>query len=50
MEVAVSIAAQLQSLYYAEQKPRASSTSWREIKTLLHTSKSAKPEEVLQRV
>ncbi len=36
MEVAVSIAAQLQSLYYAEAR-RRSGTSWREIKRLLAT-------------
>lgn len=39
MEVAVSISAQLQSLYYAEKKSKAHSTSWREIKTLLQQSK-----------
>ena len=44
MEVAVSIAAQLQSLYYAEQKPTATSTSWRDIKTILQTSKKANVE------
>lgn len=36
MEVAVSIAAQLQSLYYADARPRHG-TSWREIKRLLAT-------------
>lgn len=35
MEVAVAIAAQLQSLYYAGEKTRAASTSWREIKSIL---------------
>jgi len=40
MEVAVSIAAELQSLYYAEQKPKAQSTSWRDIKTILQQSNS----------
>ena len=40
MEVAVSIAAQLQSLYYAasQEKVKAASTSWREIKTILQTA------------
>src|SRR5690606_2498441 len=39
MEVAVSIAAQLQSLYYAEQRPvTAQSSSWREIKGVLQAS------------
>jgi len=47
MEVAVSIAAQLQSLYYAEQKPTSTSTSWREIKTILQSSKKANAEETV---
>lgn len=38
MEVAVSIAAQLQSLYYQQaSKPQGRSTSWREIKTIMQT-------------
>ena len=40
MEVAVSIAAQLQSLYYqGAPKPAAKSTSWREIKHILQDQK-----------
>lgn len=46
MEVAVSISAQLQSLYYAEQKPAATSTSWREIKTLMQLSKEQYQKEI----
>jgi xanthine dehydrogenase accessory factor len=39
MEVAVSITAQLQSLYYGEQAPATTrSSSWREIKNVLQTS------------
>lgn len=45
MEVAVSISAQLQSLYYAEQRPKAQSTSWRDIKTLLQQSKTISGKE-----
>ncbi|MDF3014148.1 MAG: putative xanthine dehydrogenase accessory factor XdhC, partial [Cellvibrio sp.] len=41
MEVAVSIAAQLQSLYYQRVPVQsARSTSWREIKTIMHTQKA----------
>lgn len=41
MEVAVSIAAQLQSLYYQQVPVQAGrSTSWREIKTIMHTQKA----------
>ena len=41
MEVAVSIAAQLQSLYYQNTPDtRAQSSSWREIKTLLQTKQA----------
>jgi xanthine dehydrogenase accessory factor len=49
MEVAVSISAQLQSLYYAEKKPKAHSTSWREIKTLLQQSKDQFSNECLEK-
>lgn len=41
MEVAVSIAAQLQSLFYAEKKPKAQSTSWRNIKTILQQANNS---------
>lgn len=41
MEVAVSIAAQLQALYYHNQAPQTgSSSSWRDIKTLLQEQKT----------
>lgn len=41
MEVAVSIAAQLQSLYYQRVPVQSGrSTSWREIKTIMHTQKA----------
>jgi xanthine dehydrogenase accessory factor len=41
MEVAVTIAAQLQSLYYQRVSVQsARSTSWREIKTIMHTQKA----------
>jgi xanthine dehydrogenase accessory factor len=41
MEVAVSIAAQLQALYYQNQAPQTgSSSSWRDIKTLLQEQKT----------
>lgn len=50
MEVAVSICAQLQSIYYAEQKPKAKSTSWRDIKTLLQQSKDQFQQESLVKI
>lgn len=47
MEVAVSIAAQLQSLYYAEQAPvRGQSTSWREIKTIMQSQSVSTSESI----
>lgn len=41
MEVAVSIAAQLQSLYYQRVPQAGQSTSWREIKTIIHAQKAS---------
>lgn len=45
MEVAVSIAAQLQSLYYADA-PARSGTSWRDIKRLLASTQFQDPAQV----